>query len=68
MTSKTALRFALHPIDTKVRFKRLFVAAKAKWPNVADLHYVGSDVDGNHYMQQWGNPAPFIVTEKDLGE
>jgi hypothetical protein len=57
------LRFTLWP--GCYPFRRLFVVARFKWPGV-HLAYIGSDVAGNHYLQQWGNSQVFVVTSQEL--
>jgi hypothetical protein len=58
-------------IDTRIMHnpewrRALFAAARAKYPGV-NLNYVNSDGD-EHFMQEWGNPRPFIVAEAEVGQ
>jgi hypothetical protein len=55
---KVKLRMVVLPYMPE--FKVMFASAKTKFPGVT-LTYIGTDKNGKHYFQEFGNPIPFIL-------
>ena len=57
--------FLVMPHTTPATFKRMFEIADRRWPGIK-LGYVGTSQSGDHYLQEVGNPEPFIIRAKEL--
>lgn len=62
---KVQLDWKYMPHTTPVEFRLVFQIAHAKWPNL-DLTYVGTDEQGNTYMQEAGNVTLFLITAEEF--
>ncbi|MFZ7320985.1 hypothetical protein ACLS0R_07475 [Comamonas jiangduensis] len=66
MTTFKSPKKSLKHLPHTATFKALFIAAAKKYPGL-HLGYTGTSLsNGDNYMQERGNPEPFIVTDNEL--